>query len=177
MGIIGKITKDMYRDNTPSMSFLIAATKMNLDDKLESFPDILKEVGFYKNNFLNWAARNHLCEQVDMHEIFEEYKKNHPLNRRMESVDVVLYSAIRSMFFARDNYTCQYCGKVGGPLELEHKIPKSKCGTYTWENLCTSCQTCNRSKHDKDVNQFNEWKLNKIKQQHNKKGRKVRERN
>lgn len=48
----------------------------------------------------------------------------------------------------RDNHKCQYCGKTlkRSQLSLDHVIPRSRGGTTTWENVITSCFTCNRKK-------------------------------
>ncbi|AWJ93296.1 hypothetical protein Sp245p_26085 (plasmid) [Azospirillum baldaniorum] len=53
---------------------------------------------------------------------------------------------IRAVVFERDNYTCRYCGKRGGPLECDHVIPASVGGAATEENLVTACRPCNRAK-------------------------------
>jgi 5-methylcytosine-specific restriction endonuclease McrA len=50
--------------------------------------------------------------------------------------------------FARDKYTCQYCG-VRPPrseLNLDHVVPRSLGGKTTWDNVVTSCVDCNRRK-------------------------------
>lgn len=54
----------------------------------------------------------------------------------------------RFNIYARDNCTCQYCGKKfpRHELNLDHVIPRSRGGTSTWENVVCSCQTCNRRK-------------------------------
>ncbi len=53
--------------------------------------------------------------------------------------------------FLRDQNTCQYCGKKFDAcnLTLDHVVPKSRGGNSTWENLVTSCKTCNVKKGDK----------------------------
>jgi 5-methylcytosine-specific restriction endonuclease McrA len=51
----------------------------------------------------------------------------------------------RRAVFARDNWTCQYCG-VRGQLTVDHVIPRSKGGSSTWENIVASCAPCNRRK-------------------------------
>jgi FKBP-type peptidyl-prolyl cis-trans isomerase (trigger factor) len=56
--------------------------------------------------------------------------------------------------FERDNYTCCYCGKRGGKLEVDHKIPVSKGGSDEIDNLATSCRLCNRQKKDKSIDEF-----------------------
>ena len=53
---------------------------------------------------------------------------------------------LRQAVFERDNYTCQYCGNVGGDLEIEHIIPVSKGGNNDIRNLVTACRACNRAK-------------------------------
>ena len=54
----------------------------------------------------------------------------------------------RRNIYARDGYTCQYCGKHGRGVELnlDHVIPKSQGGATTWENVVCSCVKCNTRK-------------------------------
>ncbi|MHB8657493.1 MAG: HNH endonuclease [Solirubrobacteraceae bacterium] len=51
----------------------------------------------------------------------------------------------RRAVFARDNWTCQYCGARSN-LTVDHVIPRSKGGGSTWENIVASCAPCNRRK-------------------------------
>lgn len=53
--------------------------------------------------------------------------------------------------FARDNYTCQYCGRKfsAKELTLDHVYPKSRLGPDIWENIVTCCKECNQYKADK----------------------------
>jgi 5-methylcytosine-specific restriction endonuclease McrA len=53
----------------------------------------------------------------------------------------------RRAVFARDEWTCQYCGSRGN-LTVDHVIPKSKGGPSSWENIVASCAPCNRRKGD-----------------------------
>ncbi|MBA7642509.1 hypothetical protein ES703_50204 [subsurface metagenome] len=48
--------------------------------------------------------------------------------------------------FSRDQYTCQYCGKEGRQLTLDHVIPRYRGGEHTWENVVSACIPCNRHK-------------------------------
>jgi 5-methylcytosine-specific restriction endonuclease McrA len=54
----------------------------------------------------------------------------------------------RQHVFVRDGFTCQYCGqmKAPGELNLDHVLPRSRGGATTWENIVTSCYTCNQKK-------------------------------
>ena len=50
--------------------------------------------------------------------------------------------------FKKYNFTCQYCGRRTPEviLEIDHIIPKSRCGTDDIDNLTASCFECNRGK-------------------------------
>lgn len=53
----------------------------------------------------------------------------------------------RRAVFARDGWTCQYCG---APAEnLDHVIPRSKGGEHTWENVVAACRRCNSRKENR----------------------------
>ena len=62
-----------------------------------------------------------------------------------------VWSDTRNRVFARDNYTCQYCGEHGKRLECDHVVPVARGGSHQDENLVTACFKCNRSKRDKLV--------------------------
>ena len=83
-------------------------------------------------------------------------------SQRLERRDGNYLSKLRKEIFKRDNYTCQYCNKVGGILECDHIIPYSKGGSNDITNLITACRKCNRQKKDKSVEEFITWKLNKL---------------
>ena len=51
----------------------------------------------------------------------------------------------RRAVFARDNWTCQYCGSRSS-LTVDHVVPRSKGGLSSWENIVASCAPCNRRK-------------------------------
>lgn len=77
---------------------------------------------------------------------------------RLYNININLWKRISSEVFKRDNYTCKYCGRKGGILEVDHIIPFSKGGSNDLSNLATSCRRCNRQKKDKDINEFLKWK-------------------
>ena len=54
----------------------------------------------------------------------------------------------RRAVFARDEWTCQYCGSRSN-LTVDHVIPRCKGGTSSWENIVASCAPCNRRKGDR----------------------------
>ena len=53
----------------------------------------------------------------------------------------------RRAVFARDDWTCQYCGSRS-TLTVDHVVPRSKGGGSDWENIVASCAPCNRRKGD-----------------------------
>lgn len=52
----------------------------------------------------------------------------------------------RREVFIRDNYTCQYCGRVTRELTLDHIMPRHRGGEHVWENVVSSCVLCNHRK-------------------------------
>ena len=52
----------------------------------------------------------------------------------------------RREIFARDKYTCQYCGTQTHDLTLDHIIPRHRGGAHTWDNLVAACKRCNHRK-------------------------------
>src|SRR5215203_1901622 len=55
----------------------------------------------------------------------------------------------RRAVFARDRWTCQYCGHERGNLAVDHVIPRPRGGTSTCDNIVTCCAPCNRRKGDR----------------------------
>jgi len=64
-------------------------------------------------------------------------RKNHRLN------NLVL--------FARDFYTCVYCGRSHQRefLTRDHLLPTSRGGRDCWENVVTACRRCNQFKSNR----------------------------
>lgn len=53
---------------------------------------------------------------------------------------------LKDEILARDNYTCQVCGRVGGRLELDHIVNLACGGTDSKNNLQILCHTCHKQK-------------------------------
>src|SRR5437763_14407873 len=51
----------------------------------------------------------------------------------------------RRAVFARDDWTCQYCGSRSN-LTVDHVVPRSKGGASSWDNIVASFAPCNRRK-------------------------------
>ncbi|KAL9251590.1 hypothetical protein AKJ16_DCAP10899 [Drosera capensis] len=52
--------------------------------------------------------------------------------------------------FRRDGYICQYCFS-DKDLMVDHVIPASRGGRWTWENFVTACSSCNSRKGHKTL--------------------------
>lgn len=55
----------------------------------------------------------------------------------------------RKEVFARDYYTCQYCGAKSKELTLDHVVPRHLGGPHVWENVVAACKTCNHKKRNR----------------------------
>ena len=57
-----------------------------------------------------------------------------------------------TFLFARDSYSCQYCGRHRSELRgrqyltRDHILPVSRGGGNSWDNVVTSCSPCNNRK-------------------------------
>lgn len=57
-----------------------------------------------------------------------------------------------TFLFARDDYSCQYCGKHRKELKgrqfltRDHVLPVSRGGDNRWSNVVTACSPCNNRK-------------------------------
>lgn len=88
--------------------------------------------------------------RLDLYSIIgikEARPRRAPMDRLVPTAD---------MLYCRDNYTCAYCGFKGSRrddkrLSKDHVHPRSKGGRDSWENLITSCKTCNWWKDDKTL--------------------------
>lgn len=62
--------------------------------------------------------------------------------------------SVRFAIMKRDGYRCRICGRSaadGVELEIDHKVPVSKGGQSTPDNLWTLCFDCNRGKRAEDL--------------------------
>ena len=46
----------------------------------------------------------------------------------------------------RDHYTCQYCGRRGDRLTVDHVRPRARGGDTSWTNVVAACLRCNLQK-------------------------------
>jgi hypothetical protein len=62
---------------------------------------------------------------------------------------------MRWAVFARDGFTCRYCGAQAGQdgveLHADHVVSVADGGTDTYDNLVTACQKCNGGKGARSI--------------------------
>jgi len=75
------------------------------------------------------------------------------INRFRRFRPQVRYS--KQNIFARDRWTCQYCGERRpiSQLTQDHVIPRAQGGKTCWENVVTSCTDCNTLKANRTPEQ------------------------
>jgi 5-methylcytosine-specific restriction endonuclease McrA len=59
----------------------------------------------------------------------------------------------KNEIFRRDGHRCQYCGKSGQKLTVDHVQPQHMGGRSTWQNLVTACAACNHKKGGQTLQQ------------------------
>ena len=76
----------------------------------------------------------------------EKYKKYHHLSRRK----------CRLLFYIKQKRICNYCLKDinFSNWTIDHKVPLSKNGPNTLANMIGACQSCNKLKGQKDLEEF-----------------------
>lgn len=130
---------------------------ISVEKDLNKNPQIRYEAQHYLKKFINFAAIQRMTYEDDLNAEWEEFQEKY-VNNRLFNVDIKLWHRIRKRVFERDNFTCKYCGQVGGKLEVDHMLPISRGGTNDLSNLVTACQHCNRQKHDKTVSEYLKWR-------------------
>lgn len=94
-----------------------------------------------------------LVRQMDMQEkeIFAEDGKSKMVVRKSQRrMDQMIAWEV----FARDNYTCRYCGGTGIPMTYDHVKLWENLGENSIENGITACRPCNKKRGNMD---YVEW--------------------
>ncbi|CAN8244545.1 unnamed protein product [Cochlearia groenlandica] len=134
------------------------------DDALSCFRGLVLDISYRPVNVVCWKRA--IClEFMDKADVLEYYDQtvNSPsgsfyipavlrvphllqvIKRRR-----VKNSLSRKNILLRDDYTCQYCSAREN-LTIDHVIPISRGGQWTWQNLVAACSRCNSKKGQKTV--------------------------
>jgi len=94
-----------------------------------------------------------IVRQMDLQEIelIDEntYKKT-VIRKSQRSMD----QGVVWKVFARDNYTCRYCGTKGVPMTFDHIKLWEENGDTTEENGVCACRKCNKTRGNMD---YEDW--------------------
>ncbi|KAI4386657.1 hypothetical protein MLD38_004572 [Melastoma candidum] len=144
------------------------------DDELSCFRGLVLDVAYRPVNVVCWrrAISLEFMEKADVLEYYDQ-TVNSPSGsfyipavlRVPQLLQVIKRRRLRNNLsrkniLYRDNYTCQYCSSREN-LTIDHVMPISLAGEWTWENLVTACSRCNSKKGQKTIEEAN-MKLFKV---------------
>jgi CRISPR/Cas system Type II protein with McrA/HNH and RuvC-like nuclease domain len=130
---------------TPGPDWYRRMNELRVEMDLEK-TNLKEKLGCEIKHFIKFAGKQRFNYEEDIYAEFKEFQNR---KKRLYEIDVKLYYQIRTKVLKRDDYTCQYCGEVGGKLEVDHMQPFSRGGKATMNNLITSCRKCNGNKSAK----------------------------
>ncbi|KAF8043584.1 hypothetical protein BT93_A1799 [Corymbia citriodora subsp. variegata] len=142
--------------------------EFGVDDELACFRGLVLDLSYRPVNVVCW--RRAIClEFMEKADVLEYYDQtvNSPSGsfyipavlRVPHLLQVVKRRRVKSNLsrkniLYRDSYTCQYCSS-GENLTIDHVLPISRGGEWTWENLVTACAKCNSKKGHKTIEEAN----------------------
>jgi 5-methylcytosine-specific restriction endonuclease McrA len=127
---------------------------------------LVLDLGYQPHRIVSWQRAITMLFQGKV-EVVEEYDEivysGRTLVLRMPAVVRLLQRVARRKavrfsrmnVLARDNWTCQYCGRRFPTRELnyDHVIPRSQGGKTGWENIVSACYGCNDRKANRTPRQ------------------------
>ncbi|XP_030516970.1 uncharacterized protein LOC115730482 isoform X2 [Rhodamnia argentea] len=123
--------------------------EFGVDDELACFRGLVLDLSYRPVNVVCWRRAICLEFMEKVPHLLQVVKR-----RRVKN------NLSRKNLLYRDSYTCQYCSS-GENLTIDHVLPISRGGEWTWENLVTACAKCNSKKGHKTIEEAN-MKLLKI---------------
>jgi len=129
---------------------------------------LVLDVAMQTSNIVSWQKALILAmfDKVDVLEYYEEMVASAysafylpaVVKTRVYDKQKGSISLSRKNVLIRDNHSCTYCG-AKDDLTIDHIVPASKGGEWSWTNLTTACAKCNNRKGDKYLKQCNGMKL------------------
>ncbi len=94
---------------------------------------------------------------------FDLQKQENPEISGVEYQHGTLYGwEVREYLLAKFNRTCQYCGAINKPFEVDHIQARSRGGSDRVSNLTLACHDCNQAKGNQDIRDFLKEKPNLV---------------
>jgi len=150
----------MSRPQKEGLDYYYSALKVDIETDLNKNPELKCRIGWFCNKFIKWCCDQRIVYEADIHDEVNEFFDLY-IAPRLYNINIDLWKEISHLVFKRDNYTCHYCGQVGGILEIDHLTPISRGGTNDLNNLKASCRKCNRQKKDKTEQEYLTWRNSK----------------
>ena len=129
---------------------------------------LVLDVAMQTSNIVSWQKALILAmfDKVDVLEYYEEMVASAysafylpaVVKTRVYDKQKGAISLSRKNVLIRDNHSCTYCGAKEN-LTIDHIVPASKGGEWSWTNLTTACAKCNNRKGDKLLKHCNGMKL------------------
>ena len=129
---------------------------------------LVLDVAMQTSNIISWQKALVLAmfDKVDVLEYYEDMVASAysafylpaVVKTRVYDKQKGAISLSRKNVLIRDNHSCTYCGAKEN-LTIDHIVPASKGGEWSWTNLTTACAKCNNRKGDKLLKHCNGMKL------------------
>lgn len=111
----------------------------------------------------NWSLISTRWTASKFHVLVWEYtqgkKTLHDISSAKQTKRKPISAKLRAEVLERDKYACVKCGakaKDGVQLHLNHRLPVSKGGKNSFDNLETTCQECNLGMSDRIISAYQE---------------------
>jgi len=129
---------------------------------LSVFRTLVLDVSHAPIDVINWRRAitlDHLCK-VEVLEYYDRHVRS-AMDAYLLPAVVKVHMYVKSKkqtntravvsrrnILIRDNFQCQYCGVRGDArsLTIDHVMPLSRGGPWSWENLVVACKRCNSRK-------------------------------
>ena len=158
------LNENMYELREEVEKSRIISSPSELDERKV----LVLDVAMQTSNIVSWQKALILAmfDKVDVLEYYEEMVASAysafylpaVVKTRVYDKQKGSIALSRKNVLIRDHHSCTYCG-ARDDLTIDHIIPASKGGEWSWTNLTTACAKCNNRKGDKMLKQCSGMKL------------------
>lgn len=161
-----KIVLESIWDEVPGLIKIFS--KIKFEKKLGFKPIDFSQLYFptYTFRYISSGGNSSMCTDItlnieNLNKFVVYLSELVKFRKSVAGQRTLMTSALREKIKKRDNYTCRYCEnnlekEPNLLLEIDHKIPLSKGGITSEDNLQTLCWKCNRTKGSKIVEEIKE---------------------
>lgn len=98
-----------------------------------------------------------LADMLEAHEAVEAPRRAKAIEKALRckarlGLSAAAWQELRTAVLKRDDHTCQYCGNHAETVD--HIVPLAAGGSSEPDNLCAACGSCNSSKRDRPVHEW-----------------------